>query len=273
MPNLRDDLFGPGSEIRVIGHRGAAAFAPENTLPSFQHAIDVGAHGVELDLHCSVDGHLVVIHDPTLSRTTDGAGPVEERTLHELQTFDAGYQFTMDGGKTFPFRGQGIRIPTLEEVFEVVGTRPVVTEIKSVTAGHAMGRWLRNSRNREQILVGGFEREEVEPAGQHARWRCAYQDELRGYVLFGKIGLGRLFVPSGVNAAMVPEKHGMIRVVSPAFIRRAQAAGIGVFVWTVNRPQDIRRLLAWGVDGLVTDAPGRVHRILDELELEAKTTR
>ena len=151
IPDLRDDLFGPGSEIRVIGHRGAAAFAPENTLPSFQHAIDVEAHGVELDLHCSVDGHLIVIHDPTLSRTTDGTGPVEERTLHELQTFDAGYQFTMDGGKTFPFRGQGIRIPTLEEVFEVVGTRPVVTEIKSVTAGHAMGRWLRTT-----VIVSKF---------------------------------------------------------------------------------------------------------------------
>ena len=271
MPDLSDDLFGPGSAIRVIGHRGAAAFAPENTLPSFQHAVDVGAHGVELDLHCSVDGHLVVIHDPTLPRTTDGAGSVEERTLDELRTFDAGYQFTMDRGKTFPFRGQGIRIPTLEEVLEVVGTRPIVAEIKSVTAGHAMGRWLKTSSARAQILVGGFKREEVEPAGRHARWRCAYQNELRAYVFLGKIGLGRLFVPNGVDAAMVPEKHGMIRIVSPGFIRRAQADGLGVFVWTVNHPDDVRRLLDWGVDGLVTDAPGRVGRVLDEQAVQGGT--
>lgn len=259
-----DDLFGPGSPIRVIGHRGAAAFAPENTLPSFEHAVEVGADGVEFDLQCTADGRLVVIHDPTLERTTDGTGNVEDHTLEELRSFDAGHGFSTDQGATYPFRGQGIRIPTLEEVLEAVGDLPVVAEIKSLRAGKAMGEWLQGSVERERILVGGFDRKEVEPAGRHARWRCAYQDELTGYVLMGKLGLGARFVPDRVDAAMIPEKRSILRVVTPRFVRRAHQDGLGVFVWTVNLPDDIRRLFDWGVDGLVSDAPGRVRRILDE---------
>ncbi|WP_425153780.1 glycerophosphodiester phosphodiesterase [Candidatus Palauibacter sp.] len=266
-PVLPDDLFGPGSPLRVIGHRGAAAFAPENTLPSFEHAVHVGADAVELDLHRSADGHLMVIHDPNLPRTTDGTGPVEDRTLDELRAFDAGYRFTTDRGKTFPFRGEGVRIPTLEEVLEALGDLPVVAEIKSAAAGHALGDWLRRNPGRERILVGGFEREEVEPASREARWRCAYQDELRAYVLLGKLGLGRSFAPAACDAAMLPERQGAVRIVTPRFVRRAHADGMGVFVWTVNHPDDMRRLLAWGVDGLVSDAPGRARRILDEIEV------
>lgn len=258
-----DDLFGPASPIRVIGHRGAAAVAPENTLPSFRHAVEVGADAVELDLHCSSCGRLVVIHDDTLDRTTDGTADVESRALEELRGLDAGYRFTPDGGETFPFRGAGARIPTLEEVLEAVAGLPVVAEIKSARAGHAMGEWLESHADHGRILVGGFDREQVDPAGRHARWRCAYQDELQGYVLLGKLGLGRLSVPN-VDAAMVPEKRGPIRIVTRGFVRRAHSDGIGVFVWTVNRTSDMRRLLDWGVDGLVSDCPGRLRRIVDE---------
>lgn len=267
MSSLRDDLFGPGSHVRVIGHRGAAAFAPENTLPSFEHAVEVGADAVELDLHRTADGHLVVIHDPSLVRTTDGMGPVEERTLEELRAFDAGYRFTTDQGRTFPFRGRGVGIPTLEEVLETIGDLPLIAEIKSLAAGHLMGEWLQKSRDRDRILVGGFKRAEVEPAGKHARWRCTYQEELRGYVLLGKVGLGRWFAPSGVDAAMLPERHSGVRIITRRFIRRAHADGMGVFIWTVNHPEDMRRLFDWGVDGLVSDAPGRVRRVLDEREV------
>ena len=270
MPTLPDDLFGPGSPLRVIGHRGAAAVAPENTLPSFEHAVRVGADAVELDLHRSADGHLMVIHDPSLPRTTDGTGDIMALTRDELRAFDAGYHFTTDNGKTFPFRGKGVGIPALEEVLEALGDLPVVTEIKSAAAGHELGTWLQRSRNRrdrERILVGGFEREEVEPASRHARWRCAYQDELRAYVLLGKVGLGRHVAPGRCDAAMLPERQGALRIVTPRFVRRAHADGMGVFVWTVNHPDDMRRLLDWGVDGLVSDAPGRARRILDERDV------
>ncbi|MGH7540575.1 MAG: glycerophosphodiester phosphodiesterase [Gemmatimonadota bacterium] len=247
----------------MIGHRGAAGVAPENTLPSFRHAVEVGADAVELDLHCSLDGHLVVFHDDTLERTTDRSGAVEARSLEELRALDAGARFTPDRGRSHPHRGKGVRIPTLDEVLDAVEGRPVIAEIKSPRAGEAMGTWLPQSAARERILVGGFERRHVEPAGRAARWRCAYQEELRWYVLLGKIGLGRPFAPA-VDAVMVPERRRGLRIVSPRFVRRAHADGLGVFVWTVNRTGAIRRLLDWGVDGLVSDVPGRVRRIVDE---------
>lgn len=254
----------------MIGHRGAAAFAPENTLPSFEHALDVGVDAVELDVHCTADDHVVVIHDPTLERTTDGTGRVEERTLADLRAFDAGYRFTTDGGETHPYRGKGVSISTLDEIVEAVGDLPVVVEIKSARAGEAMGAWLQRSPHRDRILVGGFDRAHVAPAAAHARWRCMDQQDLTGYVLSGKVGLNTLFRPRGAAAAMVPEKRSVIRVVSPGFVRRAHSDGIGVFVWTVNHPDDMRRLLDWGVDGILSDAPGRVRRVIDERSVGAE---
>lgn len=260
-------LFGPGSPLRVIGHRGAAGVAPENTVPSFERAVRAGADAVELDLHGTRDGHLVVIHDPEADRTTDGTGPVEEMSLSDLRALDAGYRFTTDRGKTFPFRGRGVRIPTLEEALDAVAPLPVVAEIKSARAGRALADRLPGSAARDRLLVGGFSRREVEPAGAAARWRCAYTEELRPYVLLGKLGLAGLAVPR-VDAAMVPERRGWMRVVTPRFVRRCHRDGIGVFVWTVNRAPDMRRLLDWGVDGLLSDFPGRVRRVVDERRAE-----
>lgn len=262
-----DAPFGPGSPIRAVGHRGAASVAPENTLPGFEHAREVGAHGVELDVQCSRDGELMVIHDDTVDRTTDGEGAVEAMDRSDLEALDAGYAFTPDRGRSFPFRGRGVRIPTLEEVADRTGDLPMIVEVKSARAGRALGEWIGGAgeRHRRRIVVGGFEPDQVEAAARAARWRCAYQDELLPFVLLGKVGLARLLSsPPDADAAMVPEKRWGLRVVSSGFCRRAHRAGMGVFVWTVNRPDRARRLLDRGVDGLVSDAPGRVLRVLDE---------
>src|ERR1700752_3879311 len=100
----------------VIAHRGNSAFFPENTLESFDQAVAIGADALEFDVRLSRDGRAVVIHDATLERTTNGAGEVAALTVDELQRLDAGYRFTHDGGRTFPFRGRGLTIPTLEMV-------------------------------------------------------------------------------------------------------------------------------------------------------------
>ncbi len=224
---------------------------------------------MELDLRCTRDDRLVAIHDPTVDRTTDGTGRVEELALDALRELDAGHAFSPDHGRSHPYRGRGVRIPTLEEVLEAAADLAVVAEVKSRRAGEALGRWLRSAHEerRERILVGGFDREMVDPARRHARWSCAYQTELLPYVLLGKIGLGRRFAP-GADAAMVPEKHRAIRVVSRGFVRRCHRDGLGVFVWTVNRTEDARRLFDWDVDGIVSDAPGRILRVLHERRAE-----
>lgn len=259
--------FAPGGAIRVIGHRGAAGCAPENTLPALRHAVEVGADAVEFDLHATRDGRLVLLHDDTVDRVSDGTGPLESMTLEEARSLDAGYAFTPDRGRTYPYRGRGVRFPTLEEALEAAGSLPVVAEVKTARAAEALDDLLSTARAmRDRILVGGFSRTAVDVAARHTRWRCAAEEDLRAYVLLGKLGLD--WLPAGrpprVDAVMVPERHGPLRIVTRRFVRGTRRHGIGVFVWTVNEPGDMRRLLARGVDGLISDFPGRARRIVDE---------
>ncbi len=237
--------------------------APENTVPAIRHGVDVGAQAIEIDLHASKDDALVVIHDPTLERTTDGTGPVEARSLAELQTLDAGYRFTVDDGDTFPFRGQGVRIPTLDEAIEAIGDLPAILEVKSAAAGRLLADWLPGRPQFDRIIVGGFNADEVGPAGAAARWRCAYQTDLLGFVLWGKLGVRRR-LPADLTAAMVPVRKGAMRIVTRGFVRRMHAQGKGVFVWTVNRPEEMRHLLDLGVDGLISDYPAVLRRVVEE---------
>ena len=256
-------MFGPNGGIRIIGHRGARGVAPENTVPAIRHGVDVGAQAIEIDLHASSDGKLVVIHDPTLERTTNGSGPVAERTLAELQAFDAGYRFTPDNCETFPFRGQGVRIPTLDEAMEAIADLPAILEVKSAAAGRLLADWLPGRPEFDRLIVGGFNAEEVGPAGAAARWRCAYQTDLLGFVLWGKLGISRS-LPTDLTAAMVPVRKRGVRIVTPGFVRRMHAQGKGVFVWTVNRPEEMRQLLDIGVDGLISDYPAVLRRVVEE---------
>jgi glycerophosphoryl diester phosphodiesterase len=260
--------FAPGGSVRVIGHRGAAGFAPENTLPAIRHAVAVGADAVEVDLHATADGHLVLLHDDAVDRVTGGSGPVESMTLSEARSLDAGYHFTPDRGRTYPFRGAGVHIPTLEEAMEASAPLPVVAEVKTGRAAAALDRAFADGElDPSRVLVGGFGREAVDRAARLAGWRCATPDQLRPYVLLSKVGLGRL--PAGrapdVDAIMVPERRGLVRVVTRRFVERARRHGIGVYVWTVNEPRDMRRLLGMGVEGLISDFPGRARRIVDEI--------
>lgn len=264
-------MFGSGSGIRVIGHRGAAGVAPENTLVAIEHGLLAGSHAVEVDVHVTTDGHLVVIHDDTVDRTTGGSGLVETMTLAEVQRLDAGHRFTSDHGRTFPFRDKGVRIPTLDEAVAAAGDLPMIIEVKSPGAGRALGDWLRTRRRRapggpddlERFIVGGFERDAVAPAATEARWQCATRRDLVPFILAGKVGLRWPMRPA-IDAIMLPIRKGPLRLVTRRFVRRAHDGGRGVFVWTVNRPDVMRALFDLGVDGLISDVPARVRRVLDE---------
>src|SRR5438105_546802 len=115
---------------RLFGHRGAAGLAPENTLPSFERAVADGAGYLELDVHATRDGVVVVIHDLTLERTTDGVGPVNAQRYTELCRYDAGFRFSAGGSE--PYRGRGIRVPTLEEVLDTFPGVPLNIEVKQL---------------------------------------------------------------------------------------------------------------------------------------------
>ena len=124
--------FFSGPLPRQFAHRGASGTHPENTLASFRRARDEGAEAFELDVHRTADGEIVVFHDPTLERTTDGRGQLAGLTLAELRNLDAGSRFSPDGGRTHPFRGQDVRVPTLGEVLEEFPGLPVIIEIKQI---------------------------------------------------------------------------------------------------------------------------------------------
>lgn len=262
-------MFEAGSGIRIIGHRGAAGVAPENTVASIEHGVRAGAQAIEVDVHVSLDGRLVTIHDDTVDRTTDGSGPVESLTLEELRRLDAGHAFTVDRGHSFPFRGQDVRVPTLDEAVEAAAGLPMVIEVKSPAAGRALADWLRARRagpaDAGRFIVGGFERAHVAPAAAAADLRCATRADLVPFVLLGKFGIdGPL--RDEIDAIMLPIRKGPLRLVTRGFVRRAHGRGVGVYVWTVNRPAQMRALLDLGVDGLISDFPARVRRIVQERE-------
>ena len=256
-------MFGISEKTLVIGHRGGAGAAPESTLESILHGVEAGADAIEFDIHATQDGRIVLFHDDTLDRTTDGTGVVEEMTLAELKRLDAGHGFTPDLGRSFPFRGAGVRIPTLEEAVEASGDLPLVCEVKTPRAGQLLAAWLPGKPVRDRMIVGGFEIEAVRPAASVARWRCASRRDLTPFVLLGKLGIPGRLAPD-VAAAMVPVRKGLVRVVTRGFVRRCHDAGVGVHVWTVNRPDEMRLLLGLGVDGLISDFPAIARRIVEE---------
>jgi glycerophosphoryl diester phosphodiesterase len=138
-----------------VAHRGASARAPENTLEAFRLAVEAGAGGLELDVHMSSDGEVVVIHDATVDRTTDGSGAVAGMTLGELRALDAGYRFSPDGGRTYPYRDRDVGIPTLAEVYDEFQATYVNIEIKEARPGveETVMQVIRGAGAEERTLV------------------------------------------------------------------------------------------------------------------------
>ena len=220
-----------------IGHRGAMGHAPENTLLSMQKALDLGVPWVELDVY-EVEGHLIVIHDKTLERTTNGAGYVMEQTFDYLRSLDA---------------GKGQKIPTLDEVFDLIQRKAGINiELKGPdTAGPVaafIDRYRLNGWTDDEILVSSFNHRELK--------------KIKG--LDGKVRIGPLIkeIPEG-NAAFAEEMgaftvHVSLKYITRAFVEDAHHRGLKVYVYTINRLNDIARMRSFGVDGVFTNYPERV---------------
>ena len=255
--------FFSGLKPRVIGHRGAAGAAPENTVASFEWAVADGADIVEIDVHATRDGQIVVIHDDTVDRTTDGVGAVKEMSLAELKRLDAGYRFPGDGGD-YPFRGRGVAIPTLAELLHRLRDIKAIVEIKQsdppIVDG-VLGAVLRAGKENDVLLA--TERDDVMrdiraalgPNASIATGFChgevaAFIDRLSRGALAG-------YRPPG-GAFQVPPAFAGVELITPASIRAAHALGLELYVWTINDPAEIKRLLELGVDGIISDYPARV---------------
>lgn len=250
----------------VIAHQGGDGLWPGNTLYAFERAAELGVDVLEMDLHISKDGVLVLMHDESVDRTTDGAGSIEEMTLAELKTLDAGYSWSKDDGQTFPFRGQGITIPTLEEIFQAFPDYRITIEIKKTENSMAAPfcSMVREYEMQDKILVASFHDErtkEFREVCPEVATSSASQ-ETRVFVLLSKIFYGRLYSPP-FFALQVPEESSNITVMTEQFVRAAHERNVKVEPWTINDPEQMETYIGWGVDGIITDRPDLMLEILE----------
>jgi len=246
----------------LIAHRGGAGLAPENTLAAFRRAIDLwAADMIELDVHASADGHCVVIHDPTVDRTTNGNGAVGDMTLDQLKALDAGYHFTRDR-KTHPFRDNGVTIPTIDEVLEALPDTPLTIEVKTAAAQAPLFAAIERAGATNRVVAAGMYERDRTMFDSWGGAISASAEQVGRYHRWYSMRLGR-FWTIDADVVQVPEFHGSRRIVTQKFVKALHTRGLKVHVWTVNVESDMQRLLDWGVDGLVTDRPDVASRVLN----------
>jgi glycerophosphoryl diester phosphodiesterase len=235
--------------IHNVAHRGASAYEPENTLRAFERAIAMGATMLELDVHLSRDGHLMVIHDPDLSRTTNGRGRVSEMPLEEIKRFDA---------------GQGERVPTLPEVIELVRDRAqLYIELKGQQTPEPVVRALRSSHFTDQAIAGSF----YPWLPQKVKWLAP---EIRTSVLVGEWGKNEMVEWAlAVNADYVHpcwEKHDPRphRLLTSSLVEKIRSHSLGIVIWHEERPEELRELVKCDIDAICTNTPDVLADILKE---------
>lgn len=253
----------------VMGHRGASGELPENTLPAFERAIAEGAAILESDAHLTRDGEVVLCHDPFVDRTTDGSGVIGEQGLAALQRLDAGHHFTPDGGASFPYRGQGIRIPTLREVFEEFPGIRFNIELKrnSAVLIDAALRIVAEKRREEITLLAAESDETMSALRQRlaeSGLRPAVGAAVGDVVRFVQAAAEGAAPPPEPMALQIPPSFAGNPLVTEELVRFADRHGVQVHVWTINETAEMHRLLDLGVHGLISDFPGLLRNVVDE---------
>ena len=245
----------------VVGHRGNAAHAPENTMESFRQALAAGAECVELDVRLSADGVPVVMHDPTLDRTTDSTGAVASLSAEQLRAADAGARFTRDGGRTFPYRGKGLRIPTLEEVLTELAQVPLLLEIKTPQVSPAARRVIERLGAEWRCVVESFDVRAIDPfRGSRVAIGASRTDVAR---LLHRIVTRRPVRSLPYAVMCLPPRLRGVRLPIGSLVRLTRPAGCLVHLWTINDPEEARYLWTIGVRGIVSDDPGLIRRTRD----------
>jgi glycerophosphoryl diester phosphodiesterase len=248
---------------RVIAHRGASGEYPENTLIAFRAAAEAGAPYFELDVHMTRDGVVVISHDPDLKRTCGLDAAIRDLTLAELKRADAGWAFTSTTTATtaggFPFRGRGIEVPALADVFAAFPDRRYIIEVKQSTPSLALALLdaIERAGMRRRVLVASEDHvpiDEVRALAPQLPTGFPYP-EIIGFMATLAPGSAP-YQPRG-DALQVPPEYQSWRLVTAESVAAAHRIGIEVHVWTVNDPAEMRAMLALGVDGIITDYPAR----------------
>ncbi len=265
---------GARNKPEVIAHRGGAGQWPGETLFAFEQALKIGVDVIEMDVHSTADGALVLLHNPTVDETTDGQGPVNKFTLEELQKLDAGHRWTDDGGKTFPFRGKGIRVPTLEEILLRFPEQRMNIEIKQKSPDivEPFVAMLRQHKMQDRTLVASFS----DSALTEFRRICpevatsASSTELIKFVAISKLLPSAARAPN-TDAIQVKSRLSILPIITKKIVSASHDRDLSIHAWTVNDAKEMRRLIELGVDGIITDFPGTLLEELGRSHDEAQT--
>lgn len=241
---------------RLYAHRGASAERPENTLPAFERAIEIGVDALELDVHLTRDGQLLVAHDDTAQRMAATPVAWSDLDLVDAQRLDVGWGFVAKDG-TRPFAGKGICAPRFVDVLDAFPDVRINVDIKKdVRAIDAMIAACRERRAEERVTIASFQTRIAVTVRRHG-WEG--ETALSQYEVVGLLGLPALVfrsLPFTGTAAQVPVAQGAIRFDRPAFIAKCHSLGLRVDYWTVDDPGEAQRLLDLGADGIMTNDPG-----------------
>ncbi len=269
-PDAFEDLF-LSDRFLNISHRGGRWLWPEHTLVAYEGALDAGTDVLELDVHSTSDGELVVLHDDTVDRTTDGTGAVLSLTLAEVKALDAGHDFSQDGGATYPYRGTGVEIPTVREVFEAFPDEWYVIELKqeSPSIAQRLIDLIEEFGLERKVILAAFDDATIAEARALApeiHTSLAETEVYQFYLLnLQSPEAQEAYVPPGLFLH-VPRSSGGLEVLTRPFVRRASRYGMKIHAWTINEPDEMRRLIELGVDGIMTDDPVTLDAVIAEYE-------
>ena len=248
----------------AIAHRGGAEEGPENTLEAFAAAVALGYRYLETDAHVSRDGVVVAFHEARLDGTTDRTGAIADLAIAEVEAADAGYVFSPDGGRSFPFRGRGVRIPRLEALLSRWPRARVNIDPKDdacveplVALIDRLGAW-------ERVCLGSFSDRRLRRVRALGRGRACTSMGPRAVAVARVASLCGRMPRQGADCVQVPLRSGPIPIVTAGFVRAAHRQGLAVHVWTVNDPPTMHELLDLGVDGIMTDRPRALRDVLSD---------
>jgi glycerophosphoryl diester phosphodiesterase len=256
----------------VIAHQGGELLAPSNTMTAFMNAAEMGVDVLETDIHITKDGHLVTIHDHSVDRTTNGKGNVSDLTLAEIQALDAGYHFK-DLKGNYSFRGKGVYIPTVEEMFQTFSGMRIEIEIKDDNPPErieeiASKLWnlIEEYQMEERILIGSFDQDILKTFERFAKGRTAIsagRQEVKNFVVTHKFLLRNLYVPK-VDAFQVPVEDSGFDLTDQRFIDGAHRLGMDIHYWTIDDPETMEKLIEAGADGILTNRPDLLLELFKE---------
>jgi len=247
----------------LVAHRGGARLAPENTMEAFQLAVDgYDADMLEMDVHLTADGQVVVMHDETVDRTTDGAGAVADLPWDALAELDAGHGF-LDLAGAHAFQGRGVRVPRFQDVLEAFPHIRINVECKCARVARPLVAMILHHGAQDRVLVAAGEEGNRRAARGYTGPWGASRRQLRRFYLLHRIPAGSLYTPRA-DALQIPEVWKGRRILTPRFLEEAHRRNLPVHVWTVDEEADMRRLLEMGVDAIQTDRRDRLARVLHQ---------